>query len=200
MWNALERISAPAVEVVTTAEAKAQCRIDHSDDDALIGRLIKVAREKIEGPDGIGLCFVSQGWRLSLERFPRQIRIQMGPVLSIDSISYVDEAGKAQTLDPELYQWRRERFGAWIAPAYEQTWPTARCVYGSVQIDFTAGFPGTNDSPVNLSSVPETLKHAMLLLVGHYYENREAVLAGEMPAMPLGFENIINQYLVGRIA
>jgi uncharacterized phiE125 gp8 family phage protein len=200
MWNALERTSAPVTEIVTTAEAKAQCRIDHSDDDTLINRLIKVAREKLEGPNGIGICFVSQGWRLSLDRFPREIRVPMGPVLSIDSITYVDEGGQTQTLDANLYQWRKERFGARIAPAYDQTWPIARCVYDAVQVNFTAGFPGTEDSPANLTNVPETLKHAMLLLVGHYYENREAVLAGEMPEMPYGFENIVNQYLVGRIA
>ncbi len=200
MWNALERTSAPGSEVITTAEAKAQCRIDHDDDDTLIDRLIKVSREKIEGPDGIGLCFVSQGWRMTLDCFPAQIRIPMGPVLSIDSITYVDEGGDTQTLNSSLYQWRKDRFGAYIAPAYDETWPITRRVYSAVQVNFTAGFPGTDDSPVSLANVPETLRHAMLLLIGHYYENREAVLAGEMPAMPFGFENIVNQYLVGRVA
>lgn len=200
MWNALERTTAPASEIITAAEAKDQCHIDHSDDDTLIERLIKVAREKVEGPNGIGICFVSQGWRLALNCFPCEIRIPMGPVLSIDSITYVDEGGTTQTLDADLYQWRKDRFGARIAPAYDQTWPIARRVYNAVQVNFTAGFPGTDESPVSLANVPETLKHAMLLLVGHYYENREAVLAGEMPPMPFGFENIVNQYLVGRIA
>jgi len=36
-------VFAPAVEPITVSEAKAQMRIEHSDDDALIARLIDVA-------------------------------------------------------------------------------------------------------------------------------------------------------------
>ena len=198
MWNRLERVTAPATEAITLAEAKAQCRIDDSDSDTLIGRLIEVARDKIDGPYGAGIALVSQQWRMSLDCMPSRIFVPMGPVMSIDTLTYLDDGGTRQTLSAESYTWRKEFMGAWIKPVYNGTWPTVRRDYDSVQVTFTAGFPGTSDSPVSLENIPATLKHAMLLLVGHYYENREAFLAGDAVELPLGFNDILNGFRVGR--
>lgn len=198
-WSRLSRQSAPATEAVTLAEAKAHLRIDASDEDDLIERLIRVARDRMDGPDGIGVCLVSQEWRLSLDRFSGEIRIPMGPVLSIDEITYTDEAGDAQTLATSAYQWRQGRYEARILPAYGGTWPVARLAFDSVRVDFTAGFAGTADSPVDLTNIPETLRHAMLLLIGHLYENREAVNVGNIiTTFPLGFDSLVEAHRVGR--
>jgi uncharacterized phiE125 gp8 family phage protein len=199
MWNRLERVSAPVTEVITTAEAKAHCRVDHTDDDDLISRLIRAARECIDGPHGIGIAMVAQQWTLSLDGMPPCIWIPMGPVLSIDSITYLDDGGSRQMLASDGYSWRKELFGARIKPPYNGTWPTVRCDYDSVQVTFTAGYPGTNDSPASLDEVPEALRQAMLMLIGHWYANRETTIIGEIPAeLQFSFQNLTERFRVGR--
>jgi uncharacterized phiE125 gp8 family phage protein len=68
-------------------------------------------------------------------------------------------------------------------------WPATACYnYGAVQVTFVAGYG-------NAAAVPADLKAAIKLLVGHLYENREAVTLGAMPAeLPLGFASVTNRY------
>ena len=59
-------VSAPAVEPITVSEAKAHMRIEHSDDDALIARLIDVAVSFVDVRGALGkaircLSFVRTG-------------------------------------------------------------------------------------------------------------------------------------------
>ena len=80
-----------------------------------------------------------------------------------------------------------------VAAAVNSTWPTARHdTLDAVTILFTAGHGTTQDS------VPRSIKDAIRLLVGHRYENREAVLVGAsaMP-VPEAFEHLITQYDTG---
>lgn len=197
MWDRLERVTAPTLEPVTLQEAKDQCRIDTDDYDALLTRLITVARSKIEGRDGIGILFSAQTWKLSLDRMPVEIWIPIGPVLSIDSIVYVDEGGTSRTLASSGYQWRKDLFGARIKPPYSGTFPTVRQQYDAVQVTFTAGFPGTEDSPPTRENIPEALRHAILMLVEHYFDHRDAIVPEAVKELPFGVASILDQYRVG---
>ena len=42
--------------------------------------------------------------------------------------------------------------------------------------------------------VPAALQQALLLLIGHWWENREAVIDGAYRKLPLGFEALITPY------
>lgn len=42
--------------------------------------------------------------------------------------------------------------------------------------------------------LPQSLRHAMLLLIGHFYRNRESVAFGSPTELPLGYSFLINQY------
>ena len=44
------------------------------------------------------------------------------------------------------------------------------------------------------TDVIRTLKMAMYLLIGHYYDNRSAVTFGSPKELPIGYNRIINQY------
>ena len=74
-----------------------------------------------------------------------------------------------------------------ISLAYGEVWPstTLRPANG-VCIVFTAGYGSA------ASSVPQNIKAAILLLLGHLYENREAVIVGQTAvAMPMGVEALL---------
>ena len=61
-------VTAPAVEPVSLAEAKAQMRVDTSYDDTIIGTLITTARRSVEIITGQKL--ITQTWKYYLDRFP----------------------------------------------------------------------------------------------------------------------------------
>jgi uncharacterized phiE125 gp8 family phage protein len=201
MWDRIERLTAPAVEPLTLAEVKEACRIDGVDQDGFLSRATKAARELIEGPDGAGLVLIASRWRQRFDGFVSSLWLPMGPVIGIEGIDYVDAAGVLQTLPPAAYHWRKGRYEARIQPAHGLTWPVARRQYDAVQVTFTAGFPGTEVEPPSLGVVPEPLRIAMLMLIGHWHEHRETVVVGEIPAeVQLGYRDLVNRYRVGRTA
>jgi uncharacterized phiE125 gp8 family phage protein len=201
MWDRIERLTGPALEPLTLAEVKQQCRVDTSDDDAFLQRAIKSAREVIEGPHGAGIVMIASQWQMRLDGLMPEIWIPTGPIISIDALAYIDEAGALQTLAAERYQWRKGAFEARIRPAYGLSWPTVRRVFDSIRVTFTAGYAGTDDDPPSLDLVPSPLKTAMLMLIGHWYENRETVVIGQVPVeIQLGFHALVNRYRVGRFA
>ncbi|WAX93191.1 head-tail connector protein [Aminobacter sp. NyZ550] len=203
MWNRIERIAQPEAEALTLAEVKEQLRIEagNDDDKPFLERCIKAAREMVEGPDGAGISVMSAKWCLKLDGFPAEIRIPLGPVLSIEAIEYLDGTGSSQTLNPSDFQWRADRYQAFISPAYGKSWPATRQQYDAVKVEFLAGFPGTGAEPIDRTMIPESLRAAMLMLIAHWDANRETSVVGEVPAdMPFGFEAIMNKFRVGRIA
>lgn len=198
MWDRIERITAPAAEAITLAEAKLACRVDSSDQDDFLDGLIKAARELIEGPDGAGIVLLASQWRMRLDWMPPEIWIPTGPIMSIDSVQYVDDGGTLQTLDAASYQWRAGHFEARIRPAYNLSWPTVRRVFDAVRVTFTAGYAGTADSPIDLELIPSPLKTAMKMLISAWNETRES---GVVPApMEGAFSELVNRYRVGRFA
>lgn len=74
-------IAGPGEEPVALADAKAWCRIDSTDDDALVGALIAAARLQVESATGRAL--VTQSWRLTLPHAPRLVVLPVAPVQSL---------------------------------------------------------------------------------------------------------------------
>ena len=57
-----------------------------------------------------------------------------------------------------------------------------------LEIDYVAGFGEAAD-------VPPDLKQALLVLVGHWFEHRDAVLvAGAGAVIPFGFDRLVASY------
>lgn len=188
-WQRLVRVTAPVAPVVTLAEIKKHCRAEYfTDDDAYLAELVEVATAYVEGPNGIGICLLPQSWRLSLDYFPCEIVIPLGPVTAITGIAYTDSAGDPAT----LLTWRAD-FDASLCriwPARDEAWPVSTLHPGAVKVTFTAGY----------SVVPADLKAAIKLLVGNLYENREATTETKITDLPLGVSAILERYRVGRVA
>src|SRR5207244_2259318 len=68
-----------------------------------------------------------------------------------------------------------------------KSWPDTDGSAGNVQVYFTAGY--SDDA----SLVPAGLLHGIRLMVGHYYENREAATDRRIDAIPLAVESLIQQ-------
>ena len=92
----------PTVEPVTLTEAKLQCRVDVADDDALITRLISAARSRAEQITQRSIA--EQSLTLYLDEFPTDaIELLKGPVNTITSVKYYNDAGVLTTITSTNY-------------------------------------------------------------------------------------------------
>lgn len=171
-------VTAPGQEPITRGEAKAHMRVDISDDDAYIDLLITASRQAVENFTNRALC--RQSVRLYLDAFPDRIVLPRPPLLELQRIQYLDATGVQQTLGSGVYRVTRGREPAEITLDYDQSWPSTRAVPEAVWCDYWAGYtPYESVSPTDDAyNVPEALKQAQKLIIGHLYENRENVLVG----------------------
>lgn len=177
-YSSLSLVTGPAVEPVTRDQFKLHARITRDDEDSLIDSLLKAARRYIEARQRRAI--VTQTWRLTLDTFPAWgLVIPLPPLQSVSSITYVDNDGTTQTLDPSAYSVDTRSEPGRVEPAWGQYWPSARFQNNAVTVQFVAGY-GLADS------APDTTKTAIKLLAAHWYENREATIAGTIIA-PLPF-------------
>jgi uncharacterized phiE125 gp8 family phage protein len=183
---ALKLIDPPTTEPVTLAEAKAQCRVDIADDDTLITGLISAARTTVE--DMAHRALVSQCWRLSLGRWPAvdYISLPLPPLQEVDSIIYTDQDGNETTWAAANYIVDDISEPGRIVLAHGANWPGATLApANAIEIDFVAGYGSASD-------VPAVWKQAILLLIGHWYENREAALVGPIAReIPMGVKSLV---------
>ena len=94
------------------------------------------------------------------------ITLPRAPVVSVQSINYVDVTGNAQVFASQYYDVTTGSPGR-IAPVFGQIWPVTLPRIGAVSITFTAGY-GTN-----AQAVPDNCKAAVLLYLGWLYRNRD---------------------------
>lgn len=174
MWWS-DRISEPPQEEpISLDEAKDHIRVIGEDEDLLIQSLITAAREWCEGFQQ--RAYVAQTRRLTLDRWPRgrTIHLPRPPLQSVTSIVYTDREGAQYTIETESYIVDTDAEPGRIVLAYGASWPSvALRPAAGVEITYVAGYGDASD-------VPQKVKQAMLLLVGHWYEHREAVLTGAM--------------------
>ena len=70
LQHRFELITAPAAEPITVTDTKKHMRVEHSDDDALIARLINVAIEFVDARGALGKTMIMQTWGEWLEAPP----------------------------------------------------------------------------------------------------------------------------------
>lgn len=185
---ALKLITAPSEEPITLTQAKAHCRVDGSDEDALFtGVIIPAARRAAEHRTGHAI--VTQTWELALDAFPAaEIKIPQPPVQSITSIKYLDAAGVEQTLSAADYALDNYGMYHWVIPAQDVTWPDTLDAANAVKIRFVTGFGLA-------AAVPEDIKAWLLLSIGTLYAYRETLAAGQIVELPGGFwQGLLDPY------
>lgn len=165
----------PPTLPVTLAEAKVHLREDGADEDALIGALIAAAYSHAE--KWTGTTFAPSTWDYVAPAFAARIALPKAPVTSIESITYFDPDDVSQVLTAADYRLDSERGIVTAASA----WPAVFDRSDAVTVRFVAG-----------AGVPPEVHTAMLLLIGHWFHNREAVADGASQALPLGVDALLN--------
>ena len=176
-YNSVTRATGPAVEPLTVAEAKLHLRVDISDDDAYIGTLITAAREWVE--NYLDRTLITTQLILRAAEFPtEELELARPPMVASGTatavvITYTLADTTTATLSTALYRVDRTSTPGNVAPIINGTWPSDVIEdANAVAVTYWAGYGPTS------ASVPATIRHAMLMLIGHWYERRSAVLTG----------------------
>lgn len=177
-------LTTPGTAPVTLAEAKKQTRTEFfNDDDTLLTGLLAAATEWVERHTGRSLA--EHTWTLTLDSFPAAVRLPMPPTVEIVSIEYISEDGTTQTLAAGQYRlYGAGGFDPFVRPAWATCWPaTADGEPDAVTIEYEAG-----------AACPTPVKQAILLLVSHLYENREASTELALKDIPFGVDALLKDY------
>jgi uncharacterized phiE125 gp8 family phage protein len=180
--------------VLTLEEAKAHLRIDHAGEDAVIERCIVGAVSGVAGWLDRALGRQAFVGRLDGSYPCRPIELSPPPVRAITTLRYVDEDGAEQTMPDTDYRLvDRGPAPSLISLAHGVSAPSVRCQLNSITVEFDAGYD--DELPM-----PDSIRTGLLLMVGHLFENREAVVLGSTPSeLPLSVQFFLAQHRVLRV-
>jgi uncharacterized phiE125 gp8 family phage protein len=210
-------VTPPTGEPIAALDVWRHLRLDSSHDSpapatvpeaSMVAALLSAAREHAEAFTGLSLAPTvlevaystfptCTPWPLRSKYRYDRLDLPRGPVQSVTEVTYIDTSNAVQTLDPTVYQLQRDDPYAWLSLAWGKTWPGTLGVPGSVTVRYVAGFSLPGDSPQTYPFFPASIRAAMLLLIGNWFENREAVVIGQPPVeLPLGVQSLLNPHRV----
>jgi len=175
-------ITPPTSEPITIDEARLHLRVDHCDEDELINTLITAAREQAEHI--IGRAIMPQTLELELSSFSGDITLEHPPIVSVESIKYLDATVAEITLLAGDYVLTN----GYIKPV--TAWPSG----SAVKVRYVAGY-------ADAESVPAGIKAWIKLAIGTWYAKREGMTADEKAqTLPHGFyDGLLDRYRLWRL-
>lgn len=174
--------TAPAA-IITLDEAKAQARVDGTDFDDQLTMMCSAASRVVDGPFSMtGRCFAAQAWNYTMPGFPSSCMVPVPGATSIAAISYFDADNAPQSLtEGDYYRVSVNDRGLLLESdiGLPQTYARADAV------TFRAA---------NSDNVPDDIKHAALLLVASWFDDRS------IGAVPAGVDALVGLHKVGWVA
>jgi uncharacterized phiE125 gp8 family phage protein len=172
----------------TLADVKLHLRVDSDSEDALIASLLAGAIDHFEQ----STRRVLQS-RSIVERFDdwpsaRVIFLGKGPVVSVESVTARTISGTS-TISASDYITILGQTETKPLVAFKDTTnlPAVDGYPGAVTVTYTA----------ETTTIPESINAAIRLLVGHWYENRQAVGPTGGGEVPLAYSSVASKYLWG---
>jgi len=167
----LEQTVAPATTPISTSEARTHLKIEDTAYDgedtyvtALIEAAVDIAQERTWRQ------FITATYVYYLDAFPSAIiELPISPLGAVSSITYVDTDGTTQTWAASKYDVDDKAEPGRIRPTDGEVYPQTKDTPNAVAITFTAGYGSAG------SDVPDSIIHALKLMVDHLYELRHPV-------------------------
>jgi hypothetical protein len=208
-------VTKPASEPVSVSDVKAQLQIDGTADDTILAAYITEAREEIEQVNG--MAFITQTWRLSLDRWPSgkaewwdgikegsvgdlygpasfvSLAIPRYPLQTVSSVTVFDEDSNstavviADTFDIDTYS-----LPGRMSLKFGATWPIALRSNNAIIIQYVAGYGAAAD-------VPAAIKRAIKQMVAYMYTHRGDDCDPADAYQASGAAQIMGRYRVTRI-
>lgn len=168
---------APSGNLVSTAEAKAHLRVEHTAEDTYIAALVATAEALIAGRDGFtSRALLTQSWKLTLPGFPLAscIRLPLPPLQSITHVKYYDAADAQQTFASTNYHVLIGDTPGRLELKSTVGWPGTYARPDAVEVQFVAGYGAAVD-------VPAPIKQAALITLAALYAGRGDMGVADIP-------------------
>ena len=188
-------VTGESVDVVTTAQIKANLRIANSDSThdtqieicrdasisvakeylqkSLMNRTLKLSLDNIPFADSI--LPEKEGITTGpfLEYRQRSVNLPFSPLVSVSSVKTFDDSDNETTMaSSRYYVDTSSEYGRVILRTGE-TWDDMLRVGNAIEITYVAGY-GTV-----ATSVPAGIRQGIIVLASHYFENPEMVIKGQ---------------------
>lgn len=191
MASTLRLITPPSTLPLSLADVQGHLRLTGVPYDVdVVTALIEAATAYVERITGRQL--ITAEYEYAFDEWPRErwLELPRAPLATVDEITYLDTAGTLQVWPTSEYrvsapQHDRGR----VSLASNRVWPTLDLVFDAVSVAYTAGYGDT------AASVPAPLRTAIALLVGHWYEHREAVVVGTIASdLPMAVSALVTPF------
>ena len=202
-----------ATDYVSLAEAKQHLRVTASDDDSYISGLISMAVDACSNYLGYSIRkgtakygFDSFTGSPALINPVNGLNIPSGNylrvnsrVLSLVSVSYVNANQAVTAFSGSDWITAPDPMGNYSRNIFINTAPDS-ITDDTIKyiVEVTEGFNPVGTSAVDPDTIfPMAIKHAALLLIGQYYDNRNAIVVGATQnKISLGFEYLLDPYKI----
>ena len=103
-------------------------------------------------------------------------------------VAYSDGDDAEQTLASSVYRLLPTTIGASLFLKGGQSWPSTYAREDALRVTMVCGYGAA-------SAVPQAIKQAALLMIGHWYANRETVAIGVSVAeLPMAVHALLSPY------
>jgi hypothetical protein len=202
-----------ATDYLSLADAKQHLRVTASDDDSYITGLISMALDACSNYLGYSIKkgtakygFDSFTGSPALINPVNGLNIPSGNylrvnsrVLAVNSVSYVNANQAVTAFAGSDWITAPDPMGNYSRNIFINTAPDS-ITDDTIKyiIEVSEGFNPVGTSAVDPDTIfPMAIKHAALLLVGQYYDNRNAIVVGTIQAkISLGFEYLLDPYKI----
>lgn len=184
------RTAQPAVEPISLDEAVRHLQLAAGDDNAYVQALIGVARDVAER--ATGRAMLTQSWTASMADWPAggTVPLTVAPLASVASVQYYAEGEtELTTLDASNYVVATGTSPAMVVFNEDFDAPSLAARPDAVRINFVAG-------STTSSAIDPSLKHAVRILLRHYYDNPEAAASGSFSELPFGLRHLLESHRV----
>ncbi len=191
------KTSGPSAYPLDLDDIKDHLRIPQGEtaEDDLLGGLRDAAIEYAEAVTNRKL--ITQEWKVYYNDWPDEdyFEIPYPPLQSVAStgVVYTNSTNNSTTYGST--KWATDIVsepGRLVREYEEDNWPSTATLHNNnpIEISFTCGY-------TTKSNVPQSIRQAMLLIIGHLYENREETAMGDvLTRVPMAARSLLAPYRV----
>jgi len=179
----------------TLEEIKNHLRIPvgETGDDELLKGLRSASVETVKNITGRKL--MNEKWNVYYDNWPDGVSLELpySPLVSVAAtgITYTGSTSNTTTLGSTMWASDTVSEPGRVVLENDESWPTDTLHQNNpIEIEFTCGYSGS-------SNIPQQIKQACFLMIGHWYENREEVIFGPgmvIDQIPLGSKALLESY------
>lgn len=160
----------------------------HPDDQLILG-LLDAAVAHAE--QFTSLSLLVRTWEAAMDEFPAAgFELPRPPFIELLSFSAVNDSDGE--LDPASYV--VDDYGTPEQPVVlraTSSWPTVTKAPNTIKVRYRSGYQSEEDPDSDAPPLPRSLRSAVLLVLGHLYENREDSVDKALASIPNGAEALM---------